>query len=83
VLVTGNNCFKYFRATDGILKSTHTAIQKKEAHISNNYTCHTWLADGRLLVCTDVGEIMLLESSGDYKTLLASSPLENFYIECI
>jgi len=26
---------------------------------------------------------MLLESSGDYKMLLAESPGENFYIECI
>ena len=56
---------------------------KKEAHISNNFTCHTWLPDGRLIVCTDMGEIMLLESSGDYKMLLAESPGEGFFIECI
>jgi hypothetical protein len=30
-----------------------------------------------------MGEIMLLESSGDYKMLLAESPGEGFFIECI
>jgi hypothetical protein len=61
----------------------HNSILKKEPHISNNYTCHTWLPDGRLLVCTDQGEIMLLESNGDYKMLISESPGEGFYIESI
>lgn len=75
ILVTGNNTFKFYRVTDNnILKPTHTSIVKKEAHISNNYTCHTWLPDQRLLVCTDQGEIMLLEQNGDYKALLSESP---------
>jgi hypothetical protein len=66
------------------LKVAHTQIVKKEAHISNNYTCHAWLPDGRLIICTDQGEIMLLESSGDYKMLLAESPGEALqYIECV
>ena len=83
-MVTGNNTYKFYRVTDNnILKPTHTSILKKEGHISSNYTCHTWLPDGRLLVCTDQGEIMLLEANGDYKMLLSESPLENFYIECI
>jgi hypothetical protein len=64
------------------LKATHTSILKKEAHISNNFTCHAWL-EGRLIVCTDSGEIMLLESSGDYKMLVTESPGEGFYIESI
>ena len=41
------------------------------------------MPDGRLIVCTDQGEIMVLEGQGDYKTLLAESPGEGFYIECI
>ena len=46
VLVTGNNTFKFYRVTDNnILKPTHSQITKKEGHISNNYTCHTWLPD--------------------------------------
>lgn len=68
---------------NNILKVTHTSILKKDSHISNNYTCHTWLPDGRLLVCTDQGEIMLLEQSGDYKMPLQTAPGEGFYIESI
>lgn len=59
---------------------------KKEAHISNNYTCHAWLPDGKdgkLILCTDQGEIMLLESQGEYKMLLTESPGDGFHIECI
>jgi hypothetical protein len=65
------------------LKPTHTSILKKDSHISNNYTCHTWLPDGKLLVCTDQGEILLLESNGEYKMLLPDSPGDGFYIECV
>ena len=84
VLVTGNNTYKFYRVQDNnILKPTHTSILKKEAHISTNYTCHTWLPDGRLLICTDQGEIMLLEANGDYKMMLQESPCDGFYIECI
>jgi len=83
-LVTGNGTFKFYRVNENnSLKNTHNAITKKESHISNNYTCHAWLPDGRLLVCTDQGEIMLLESDGSYKMLLSDSPGDGFHIECI
>ena len=36
-------------------------MNKKEAHISNHFTCHTWLHDNRLIVCTEQGELLLLE----------------------
>lgn len=57
-------------------------MAKKEVQISNNYTCHLWLPDGKCLVCTDQGEILLLEQ-GDFKFMLQDSPGEGFYIECI
>jgi WD40 repeat protein len=84
VVVTGDNTYKFFRVQENnSLKQTHGSIAKKEAHISNNLTCHAWMPDGRLIVCADQGEIMLLESNGDYKMLLGESPGENFHIECI
>lgn len=53
VLVTGTNTYWYFRVTDNtVLRAIHTSL-KKEAHVSNNYTCHLWLPEGRLLVGTD------------------------------
>jgi hypothetical protein len=75
--------YKYYRVQDNnSLKPIHSQILKKDPHISNNYTCHTWLPDGRLLVCTDKGEIMLLES-GEFKMSLNEAPGDDFYIECI
>jgi hypothetical protein len=47
------------------------------------YSTHLWLPEGRLLVSTDQGEIMLVEQSGDYKMLLPESPGEGFDIRCM
>ena len=66
-----------------MLKPTHTQILKKDAHISSNFTCHVWLPDGRLLIGTDKGDIMLLEQSGDYKMSINEAPGDDFYIDCI
>jgi hypothetical protein len=52
-LVTGTNTYWYFRVQDNTsLRAMHTSL-KKEAHVSNNYTAHLWLPEGRLLVATD------------------------------
>ena len=56
---------------------------KKEAHVSSNYSTHLWLPEGRLLVSTDQGEIMIIEPTGDYKMLLPESPGEGFDIKCM
>ena len=64
------------------MKTVHNAIAKKESHVSNNFTCHSWLPDGRFIICTDQGEIMLLESDGAYKMLL-ESPGDGMHIECV
>lgn len=83
VVVTGNSIYKYYRIGESnSLKTVHNAIAKKESHISNNYTCHSWLPDGRFIVCTDQGEIMLLDSEGLYRMQL-ESPGDGFHIECV
>lgn len=83
ILVTGNGVFKYYKHKDNMLKVEHTGMTKKEQHISNHLTCHTWLPDGRAIVCTDQGELLLIESGGDYKMILNCSPGDGFYIEAI
>jgi hypothetical protein len=52
------------------MKVVHTGIVKKDLNVSTNYTCHSWLSDGRLLLCNDFGDILLIESSGDFKMVL-------------
>lgn len=36
--------------------------------------CHTWLNDGRFIVCTETGQILLFESNGDYKNIMITAP---------
>ena len=71
LLVTGPQTFKFFKIQDTTnLKATQNGLQKKEQHISSNYTAHAWLPDNRILVGTDSGDIIICESDGTYKLVL-------------
>ena len=83
VLATGNNIYKYYKIKDNGIQAQHQTMAKKDVKISTHYTCHAWMPDEKIIVCTDIGEIMLLESSGEFKTVLADSPGDDFYIESI
>ena len=90
VLVTGpQNTFKYLnykREEKGeVLTIEHSQINYLEEgrQISSNFTAHDWgQANGYILVCTDNGEMMICENSGEYKAYVLGSPLGN-NIECI
>jgi hypothetical protein len=41
------------------------------------------LDTGRLLVCTENGEIMLLENSGEYLSFIPTSPMGGVRIQCV
>ena len=59
-------------------------MQKKEQHISSNYTTHCWLPDHKILVGTDQGDILICENDGSFKLVLhQENPVEGFYISCI
>ena len=81
IIATGKNTYRFFRLQDNnTLKVVHQQVHKKETTVSTNYTCHALLSDGRILICTDYGEIVLLENSGEFKMVLAESPGQNFKI---
>ena len=62
----------------------HTQLNNKDRHVSTQYSCHTWMQDtGRLIVCTENGEIMLCESSGEFMSYIHESPGEGFRIQSI
>ena len=86
IVVSGNDFFKYFKQEQSALKLIHNSIMRKtdgEVH-STNYTCHSWLADGKLAICNDLGQILILESSGDFKGATAGDPRkESFPINAI
>ena len=71
IVATGNDFYRYFRLDNNSIKQQQVQIQRrdKDAHFSTNYTCHKWLNDGRFIICTDHGQILLLEASGEYKNI--------------
>jgi len=46
---------------------------------SQNITAHTWTND-RLILYTDRGEVLLAETSGDFKMMMSESPVHDFSI---
>lgn len=57
ICVVGNGIFKLFRYSEGNLKQF--AFQKLEPQ---NYLCHAWVSDERVVVGTDTGKVYLFES---------------------
>jgi len=65
------------------MRATQTQLAKKEkTRCSAHYTCHLWL-EKRIVVCTQEGDILLAELSGEFKMLLPNSPGANFSIRFI
>ncbi|CAL1538634.1 unnamed protein product [Lymnaea stagnalis] len=55
--VVGNTVFKYFRYSEGNLKPFN--FQKTEPQ---NYLCHAWVSEDRIIVGTDSGKVLLFEA---------------------
>ena len=81
VVVTGQELYRYLKLDGPNLKIVNYQVNKRDqdAHFSNNYTCHTWLSDGRFVICNDHGQIMLLESTGEYKGITVSDPRKDSF----
>jgi len=75
LIATGLNVYRFYRMQENHqMKVVHNGIQKKDLNVSSNYTCHTWLADGRIVMGTEMGELILMETSGEFKMVLQGSP---------
>ena len=91
VVVTGMDTYKYYQIEDvGDKKvefqAQHTQVNNKDRELSTKYSCHAWMQDGRLVVCTELGEVMLLETDGSFMAYIPESPIEEeggFKIEAI
>eukprot|EP00753_Platysulcus_tardus_P007912 PLAT15528.5.p1 GENE.PLAT15528.5~~PLAT15528.5.p1 ORF type:complete len:1278 (+),score=785.91 PLAT15528.5:80-3913(+) len=79
VLVTGNGIVRFFRIQDGVFKALPSSIAKRDPQ---NYLCHTWLPEDRVVVGTDTGDLLLFESF-ELRTPLSSSPADGSAINCI
>lgn len=79
--LTGPNKFLYFRIEESFCEidpfqnsiNTNTGYQPEAVgtygqQISENYTCHMWAMDtGSLVVCTDLGDILIMDFQGGFK----------------
>ena len=85
VVVSGNGIFKYYKIRENQeFVADHTQVNSKDRSLTTAYSCHTWMQDtGRLVLCTDNGEIMLLDTTGEYMAFVNESPMDNFKIVCI
>ena len=45
--------------------------------------CHAWVAEERLVVGTDNGDLLLFESTGEFRTVLPQSPSESHPITAL
>ncbi|ESO94501.1 hypothetical protein LOTGIDRAFT_118162 [Lottia gigantea] len=68
--VVGNGIFKHFRYSEGNLKPFN--FQKIEPQ---NYLCHAWVSEERIIVGTDTGKLMLFEA-GELKTEISNGSIQ-------
>jgi len=60
LVVTGKDVYKFYNMNESFaLKCSHHSFSRREESqanaISTNFVSHTWLIDGKFVVCTDVG----------------------------
>ena len=84
IVVTGRNMYRFYRMQENhTLKVIHQTLAKKDPLTSSAYAGHSWLPDGRLLLATEAGDVLLIESSGDFKMALSCSPGHTFRVQGI
>jgi WD40 repeat protein len=77
VIVTGKDVYRFYRLQENNTFKCHPKeLQTKNVpDISTDISCHTWLADGRFILCNEKGQIMLMESNGEFKSnMILSTP---------
>lgn len=50
---------------------------------NQNYVCHTWLNDDRLIVCSEAGDALLFDSGGEFKMVLHSSDVLDLVLNLV
>ena len=79
IAVTGNQIFKQFKLVDVNLKLLPNALNKREPQ---NYLCHSWMSEDRIVVGTDNGELLVIDSS-ELKAYIPRSPTDSNSVESI
>mmetsp|Transcript_9007 Transcript_9007/g.25093 ORF Transcript_9007/g.25093 Transcript_9007/m.25093 type:complete len:1245 (-) Transcript_9007:111-3845(-) len=83
VCVIGDGVFKFFRLQEGSFKNIPNQLSKLREASNQNYVCHTWLHDERLIVCSESGDALLFDNGGEFKMVLPCSPGEPRSLLCV
>jgi hypothetical protein len=72
LIVTGKDCYRFIKKLENdTLKVFYKEITSQKnlvaLDLNTDISCHCWLADGRFILCNEKGQIMLMESNGDFK----------------
>jgi cilia- and flagella-associated protein 57 len=78
-LVTGDGVCAFYRIQDQVLKPLPTL---SNASGTEKYLCHAWLPEDRVIVGTDGGSIVQLES-GNFSGVLSCSPSDGIAIRAM
>eukprot|EP00435_Cladocopium_sp_Y103_P050406 s503_g15.t1 len=68
---------------EGTFKGIPNQLNKMREASNQNYVCHTWLNDDRLIVCSEAGDALLFDSGGEFKMVLPCSPCEPRSLLCV
>ena len=89
VTLTGTGIYRWIEVNNSMNgfteKQNQLVVQGEGAPtraVTDNYTCHTWDSNNRLIVCTADGDIMLTDYKGNFLNHVRDSPFGN-KIECI
>lgn len=83
VCVIGDGVFKFFRLQEGTFKNIPNQLSKLREASNQNYVCHSWLHDDRLVICSEAGDALLFDSGGEFKMVLPCSPGEMRSLLCV
>ncbi|PRP75547.1 WD repeat-containing protein 65 [Planoprotostelium fungivorum] len=85
--ISGNGVFKLYRYIDNNLKllpgSASSALALAKRDQTQQCLCHAWVAEERIVVGTEGGDLLLFESTGEFKVVLPQSPQDNNSINSI
>jgi len=80
MIVTGKDVYRYLKLQEnGTFKTTHKEIAtpKNLGDLSTDISSHAWMTDGRFILCTEKGHIILMETNGDFKQNTVKSHKRN------
>lgn len=78
VCVSGNGVLKLLKVTEGTFRPMAISLKRDP----QNFMCHAWLPEDRLVLATDHGELLLFENF-EFRMVLSSSPQDGEPLCCI